>query len=67
MICKVCGREFEKHRPNQRYCEPACRKRAHCFAVKRRELERINFELEWAAWKRDFALGKTKSNLEVTA
>ena len=66
MLCKICGRDFERRNPNQRYCNPDCQKRARNAERKRRRLVQISFELEWAAWKRDFALGKTKSNLEVT-
>lgn len=67
MTCSICGREFNPNRPYQKYCKPECRKQAARILHKRRELAQIGFEIDWAAWKRDFALGKTLSNLEATA
>ena len=65
MNCPTCGKEFEP-RQYQKYCCKACRLKAYRVNKTRAELAHINFVLEWAAWKRDFALGKTASNLEVT-
>ena len=65
MTCAVCGKVFEERNDRQRYCSPKCRQWAGWLNAKRRKIRQFEFEAEWAAWKRDFALGKTKSNLEV--
>lgn len=66
MKCPICDNEFEG-RPYKKYCSQACCLKASNGKKKRAEQERIAFELEWAAWKRDFARGKTVSNLGVRA
>ena len=66
MTCKICGREFDG-RPYQKYCSRECYRKSATVNQKRRALARIGFEIDWASWKRDFALGKTVSNLEATA
>lgn len=65
MNCPICGTEFEP-RQYQKYCCKACRLKAYTVNKKRAEFDKITFALEWAAWRRDFALGKTTSNLGVT-
>ena len=67
MICSICGRKFNPNSPYQKYCSWECYKKSTAVNQKRRAMARISFEIEWAAWKRDFALGKTVSNLEATA
>ena len=66
MTCKICGREFNG-RPYQKYCSRECYRQSAKVNKKRREFSAIAFEIDWAAWKRDFALGKTESNLEASA
>ncbi len=57
-ICKYCGKEFTptKGKPHQKFCKPS-----HATLYYRQK--KIDFEIDWAAWKRDFALGRTVSNL----
>lgn len=65
MKCPICGKKFEP-RQYQKYCCKACRVEAYTANKKRVESDKLTFALEWSAWKRDFTLGKTASNLEVT-
>lgn len=66
MTCPICGKTFEG-RKHQKYCSNACRFKGVGVNKKRREILAVKFALEWEAWKRDFALGKTVSNVEVRA
>lgn len=66
MTCTVCGKEFAG-RKHQKFCSAECRKRGRALSKKREAIADVVFRLEWAAWKRDFAQGKTTSNLEVSA
>ena len=60
--CEHCGAEFtiDEPRRHKRFCSGACEYRH------RKEKQRC-FEREWTAWKRDFALGKTQSNIKEAA
>ena len=73
MTCKHCGQEYTRkpHDNNSKFC-PACRPIKHRLIARRgaqskkiRELAQVKFHVEWAAWLRDFELGKTVSNLEM--
>lgn len=66
MTCQMCGKEFAG-RKYQKFCSAECRKCGRALSKKRKAIAEVVFKLEWAAWKRDFALGKTTSNLEVSA
>ena len=59
--CQTCQESFEAARrnPHQKFCSDNCRKKA---AYERKKLKTW-FAREWRAWLRDFALGKTQSNL----
>lgn len=61
--CPVCQKLFEPTNPLQKYCSKKCVRKAQRERSARVYQLRVNFNLEWAAWKRDFALGKTQSNL----
>lgn len=56
-ICPLCGKPVTGHglRKYCTDCRPPYSKKSF-FA-------KINFEVEWARWKKDFAAGKTVSNL----
>lgn len=60
--CAHCGAEFavDKRHPHQRFCSNKC-------ACRNRDERARWFKAEWTAWKRDFALNKTQSNLEALA
>lgn len=73
--CQRCGHEYtpDFHDRNSKYC-PQCRiatkherkKAYYRSAIIRRvkkDTDRLNFYLEYEAWKRDFYAGKTISNL----
>ena len=66
MTCPTCGKEFAG-RKHQKYCSVKCCVRSRNLNKKRKAFEAVVFREEWAAWKRDFAQGKTASNLEVDA
>ena len=60
--CHQCGRRFDVTDTffgSKKYCTDRCRIRAGKF----REYLREHFDKEFEAWKRDFAAGKTQSNL----
>lgn len=67
MICPICEKNFTPRRSNQKYCTRQCYNRAQAQARRIRAQAHARWKMEWAAWKRDFALGKTVSNLEATA
>lgn len=59
--CHQCGKRFEVTDTLfgvKKYCNDLCRSRAERFHKHLRE----RFDEEFAAWKRDFAAGKTQSN-----
>lgn len=49
--CQTCGRTFKQQSHNHKFCSDSCRDKA-------RYKEKTWFEIEWEAWKRDFALQK---------
>ncbi|MBR1645214.1 MAG: hypothetical protein IJ774_05800 [Selenomonadaceae bacterium] len=59
-ICPICKQKFTPatNHPYQKYCSATCRERA---PIERAKLKTW-FAVEWEAWKRDFAAGKTQSN-----
>lgn len=60
--CRYCGKRFEvtdTFFSVKKYCNDLCRHRAEKF----KQYLRDHFDDEFAAWKRDFAAGKTQSNL----
>lgn len=59
--CQTCGAEFTPTfaHPQQKYCSRRCQERSKAEHAKLK----MWFEVEWQAWKRDFAAGKTQSNL----
>ena len=66
MTCPMCGKDFAG-RKHQKFCSAECCLRNRALNKKRKAIAEVVFKLEWAAWKRDFAQGKTTSNLEVSA
>ncbi len=65
MICKACKKTFkpvDNQHPHQKFCSEKCRRRYQRLKPLRELEEQEWFEEEWAAWKRDFAAGKTQSN-----
>lgn len=73
MICEICGQEYSrKPRDTRSKVCVRCRPVAHRkYSARKqqlrkiRELAQVKFHVEWAAWLRDFELGKTQSNLEM--
>lgn len=58
-ICAACGKTFTaKH--NQKHCPDCLNLKVR---VSKRLAKQIWFEREWQSWKRDFALGRTVSNV----
>lgn len=64
MTCLHCHREFTPRQWNHKFCSKQCADfyREH-IKPKLEVIDRINFERDWAQWKKDFAEGKTESNL----
>ena len=60
--CQQCGATFTPAfaHPHQKYCSQRCQMKA---ANMRRLKSPTWFEREWKSWLRDFANGKTTSNL----
>ena len=63
MTCLHCQREFTPRQWNHRFCSDQCRRANSRETRKRQLIAQITFEREWAQWKKDFAGGKTESNL----
>ena len=63
MTCLHCHREFTPRQWNHKFCSRECYDAYLKGEPKRQLIARINFEREWAQWKKDFAEGKTESNL----
>ena len=66
MTCAYCGEEFfpTDNRP-RRYCCKECRDKNNALIPKAHKQKRKDMLAEWAAWKHDFALGKTASNFSA--
>ena len=63
MICPICQQNFTQRRLNQKYCSSKCCQRAQDIKKHARAKNHTRWKKAWVAWKRDFALGKTQSNL----
>ena len=63
MICPICKKEFESNFPYQKYCKRECYKKAMKLRLQQKYQDKLNFNIGSLEWKRDFALGKTVSNL----
>ena len=57
-ICPNCGKHFAPNVNQRKYC-------SHCSKAKTRKWikKQAWFAREWASWKRDFANGRTVSNV----
>ena len=68
MTCEQCQREFTPapFHYHQKFCSAECRIKYRRQEKRRQLMAKITFEREWAQWKKDFAKGKTASNLEVS-
>ncbi|MBQ6006579.1 MAG: hypothetical protein IJL14_10080 [Selenomonadaceae bacterium] len=61
--CPICKKDFETRYISQKYCGHDC----YRTAMKKRQgklyYDAQSFQTAWEAWKKDFALSKTQSNL----
>ena len=66
MTCVQCKKKF-KPAPfhyHQKFCSRECRDKYLRQQPRRQLIAQLTFEREWAQWKKDFAAGKTQSNLK---
>lgn len=60
MTCPLCGKTFNPRRYNQIFCSRC----ANAPTELKEQAKAQWFAREWAKWRRDFARGKTASNLK---
>ena len=66
MTCAYCGEEFfPTDNYHRRFCCEECRIKFHRLRSAARKIKHSRMLAEFDAWKRDFALGKTASNLST--